>query len=67
MTPSMLTIADVALRLGVGHSTVRAYLARQQMPAATGRIGRTPWWAPEAIEPWLAERTGPRFQVEQQP
>lgn len=60
-TPSMLTIADVAMRLGVTTSTVRAYMTRDQMPQPTGRIGRTPWWAPEAIEPWLTERTGPRF------
>lgn len=59
--PSFLAIADVAHRLGVSHSTVRAYLSRDQMPAPTGRIGRSPWWSAEAIEPWLAERVGPRF------
>jgi predicted DNA-binding transcriptional regulator AlpA len=60
-TPSMVTIADVAHRLGVTTSTVRAYMAREQMPAATGRIGRTPYWAPDDIEPWLTERVGARY------
>lgn len=61
MATSFVTIADVAARLGVTTSTVRAYLAREQMPAASGRIGRTPYWEPEAIEPWLAQRVGARF------
>ena len=61
-TPSFLSIADVAHRLGVTHSTVRAYLTRDQMPAPSGRIGRSPWWSAEAIEPWLAERVGRRFE-----
>lgn len=51
-----LTTEDVAARLGVTPSTVRAYNARQQMPAPTGHVGRTPYWAPEDIEPWLATR-----------
>lgn len=58
-SPRMVTITDVAVRLGVGTSTVRAYLSREQMPPATGRIGRTPYWAPEDIDPWLDARTGP--------
>lgn len=53
---SFLTIGDVAHLAGISASTVRAYLAREQMPPATGKIGRTPYWEPEAIEPWLAER-----------
>jgi excisionase family DNA binding protein len=31
---------DVAAYLGVGQSTVRAYLARKQMPSPDRRIGR---------------------------
>lgn len=51
-----LTIADVATRLGVRESTVRAYMARGQMPAPSGRLGRTPYWRPRDIEPWLRQR-----------
>ena len=51
-----LTVADVAARAGVAQSTIRAYVARGQMPAPTGRLGRTPWWAPEVIEPWIKDR-----------
>lgn len=54
---SFLTIADVAQLAGISHSTLRAYLAREQMPAASGRLGRTPYWEREAIEPWLADRS----------
>lgn len=35
------TIVDAAVFLGVAESTVRAYLAREQMPAPDHRIGRT--------------------------
>ena len=56
MTRQQLTVADVAYLLNVKESTVRAYLARGQMPPATGRLGRTPWWAPRDIEPWLQAR-----------
>ena len=51
-----LTVADVAARLGVRESTVRAYMARGQMPAPSGRLGRTPYWRPQDIEPWLSSR-----------
>lgn len=54
--PSFLTIADVAQLAGVSHSTLRAYLAREQMPPVSGHIGRTPYWLPEAIQPWLDAR-----------
>lgn len=48
-----LTTADVAAALGVAASTVRAYNARQQMPEPSGHVGRTPYWTPEDIEPWI--------------
>ena len=47
------TTADVAAALGVAASTVRAYNARGQMPEPTGHVGRTPYWVPEDIEPWI--------------
>lgn len=49
------TVADVAGHLGVAPATVRAYLARGQMPAPDGRLGRTPWWAPDTIRSDLAQ------------
>jgi predicted DNA-binding transcriptional regulator AlpA len=58
-----LTIADVAQLAGVTHSTLRAYLAREQMPQPSGRIGRTPYWMPETIQPWLDARAS-REQVQ---
>jgi DNA-binding transcriptional MerR regulator len=49
------TTGDIAEALGVEPSTVRAYNAREQMPRPTGHVGRTPYWTPEDIEPWLRE------------
>lgn len=43
------TVAQVAAHWGVAESTVRAYLTRGQMPAADGRLGRTPWWWADTI------------------
>lgn len=43
----------------VKDSTVRAYLARGQMPAEDGRDENgSPWWRPETIEAWEAQRPG---------
>lgn len=50
------TTEDVAAALGIAPSTVRAYGTRGQMPAPTGRLGRTPYWNPEDIEPWIEAR-----------
>lgn len=50
------TTDDVATFLGVTTSTVRAYLARQQMPPADRRIGRMTLWRPETIRDWHADR-----------
>lgn len=49
-------VADVAAHLGIKASTVRAYLARGQMPQAEGRIGDSPWWYADTIRAW--ERLG---------
>jgi len=51
-----LTTADVAKALQISESTVRAYNARGQMPAPSGRLGRTPYWTPEDVEPWIRSR-----------
>ena len=52
MDNKQLSVEDVAQRLSVQPSTVRAYLARQQMPEPDGRIGSTPWWWAKTIEQW---------------
>lgn len=46
------TVPQVADHLGVSQSTVRAYLAREQMPAPDGRVGRTAWWWADTIREW---------------
>jgi DNA-binding transcriptional MerR regulator len=48
-----LTTEDVAAVLGVAASTVRAYNSRGQMPEPSGHVGRTPYWTPEDVEPWI--------------
>lgn len=50
----------VAALLGVAEATVRAYLARDQMPAPIVRLGRTPVWSREQIEAWQATRSRAR-------
>jgi Helix-turn-helix domain len=47
---------DVATYLDVTPSTVRAYLARKQMPEADRRIGRTLLWRPATITTWHSGR-----------
>jgi predicted DNA-binding transcriptional regulator AlpA len=61
----MVLIADVADWLGVTTSTVRAYMAREQMPQPSGHFGRTPFWVPADIDPWLTQRCGARFTTTQ--
>ena len=58
MTDSVarLSVADVARMAGVQEGTIRAYLARDQMPAPDGRFVRSPWWERATIDDWLARR-----------
>ena len=50
------TTNDVARFLDVEPSTIRAYAARGQMPAADLRIGREPVWRPATIRKWDRQR-----------
>jgi DNA-binding transcriptional MerR regulator len=50
------TTGDVASYLNVTPSTIRAYVARGQMPDADRRIGREPVWRPETIRKWQRQR-----------
>jgi predicted DNA-binding transcriptional regulator AlpA len=57
---NLVTVDGVAGLLGVSESTVRAYLARRQMPEPLLRIGRVPVWSRQQIEAWHASRTRAR-------
>lgn len=50
------TVEDVATYLGISASTVRAYVARDQMPAADRRMGRMQLWQPKTIRSWDEKR-----------
>lgn len=63
--PRTWTLTDIAAELGVAHSTLSSYHARGQMPAPTGKLGRTPYWESKDIEPWMAAR--PARRVEEPP
>ena len=52
---NLWTMPDIAARLGVAHETVRSWLHRGQLPAPSGRVGQSPWWAPDVIEPWMRQ------------
>ena len=56
----MLTVKDVAARLGVKPRTVEAYRHHIQygFPEPDGRLGRTPWWKPATIDDWQKGRPG---------
>lgn len=69
--PGILSTADVARRIGVAPSTIRAYVAREQMPKPSGRFGREPFWTVETIGPWvdgvLSRRLGSAAHAPQTP
>jgi predicted DNA-binding transcriptional regulator AlpA len=48
--------ADVASYLGVSESTIRSYVARQQMPKPDRRIGSVGVWRPATIRKWHEQR-----------
>ncbi|MGA8211874.1 MAG: helix-turn-helix domain-containing protein [Nocardioidaceae bacterium] len=50
------TTEDVAAFLNVSASTVRAYVARQQMPSADRRMGKLNLWRPATIRDWHTAR-----------
>mgnify|MGYP003808847469 CR=1 FL=1 len=52
------SVTDVAKHLGVARNTVTGYRARGQMPVEDGVVGTTPWWHPETITRWQANRPG---------
>lgn len=58
MTDRQWTYAEVAAHLGVAVSTLYGYRRDGRLPEPDGHLGRTPWWQPETIEQWQAQRPG---------
>ena len=55
---SMLTVRDVAARLGLAVSTVQTDRRDGRLPEPDGLVGRVPWWRPATIDRWQAARPG---------
>jgi len=53
----LLTVKQVAERLGLSMSTVTAYRARGRMPKPDKQYGRTPLWKEETIAAWRRGQT----------
>jgi excisionase family DNA binding protein len=51
-----MTTRDIAAYLGVKQSTVTAYVARGQFPAAEAVIGSTKLWKRSTVQAWAARR-----------
>ena len=49
------TQPEIAERLGLRPGHVRLMRHRGQLPTPSGRVGQSPWWAPEVIEPWMRQ------------
>lgn len=54
---AVLRVTDIAERFEIAKSTVRAYHARGEMPAADGYDKTGPWWWESTIAGW--DRPGP--------
>jgi len=66
----LMTIADIAERIGVDVMSMRTYHQRAainrrasavrkgDLPEPTRRFGRSPVWEAETIEQWITERPG---------
>lgn len=53
--PDLLTISEVADRLGLSTSTITSYKARGYMPQPDTQYGRTPLWKVTTIDSWRAK------------
>ena len=50
--------AEVAAHLGVTPATVRKYASTGRLPVPDGRVAASPWWSPDTIRAWQAQRPG---------
>jgi excisionase family DNA binding protein len=50
------TTREVAKFLGIGESTVRAYVTRHKMPEPDAYVGATKLWRQQTIKEWAARR-----------
>ena len=56
-TDRQMTVPQVADMLGIKPGTWRAYVTREQAPAADGQHdGRTPWWYESTVRAWRVRR-----------
>lgn len=53
-----LVIEDFAEALAVKLPTLRAYMARGQVPPPDGRLGDTPWWYRRTVDAHVATKPG---------
>jgi hypothetical protein len=51
--PRLITYADLQEATGRPAATLRVWVLRGKMPAPDYRVGRSPAWLPETIQPWL--------------
>ncbi len=58
MSGQQLTNADAAALVGITAASWRRYVSSGRAPRPDGHLGRTPWWRPDTIEQWKAQRPG---------
>jgi ParB/RepB/Spo0J family partition protein/excisionase family DNA binding protein len=54
----LLTVEDIATRLGLSRATIHKYLQRGTMPAPDVRLGNTPGWLLGTVRHWENDREG---------
>lgn len=52
------TYREIADHTGVTPSTIRWFRSNGYLPDPSGQVGRTPWWSPDVIREWHANRPG---------
>lgn len=55
---TLLTLAQVAERLGITYGSACTYRARNDFPAPAMTVGRSSLWSPADVDAWHAARPG---------